>query len=95
MLLGDILADFSDDAKAEEILFGIGDIALIVRLRELADASGETVGEYANCAVQRYAAEAGHEEWLTLFGVLARSADPAGELLKRALRHHVHGEKAA
>ncbi len=54
MLLGDILKTFSDESAATEYLLSLGDIALVARLQELADAEGETLGEFASAAVQRY-----------------------------------------
>ncbi len=87
MLLGDILRKFSDDAVATEYLLGLGDIALVARLRELARAEGETLGEYASAAVQRYTSQASDEEWLTLLGLISRTDDPAGACLRRALEH--------
>lgn len=85
MLLGDILKTFSDESAATEYLLSLGDIALVARLQELADAEGETLGEFASAAVQRYTAQASEEEWLTLLGQISRSGDPARVCLHRAL----------
>lgn len=85
MLLGDVLKTFSDEAVATEYLLSLGDIALVARLRELAAAEGETLGEYASAAVQRYTAQASDEEWLTLLGLISRTDDPATVCLRRAL----------
>lgn len=85
MLLGDILNTFSDESAAAEYLLSLGDIPLIARLRELAAAEGEPLGEFASSAVQRYTAQASDEEWLTLLGLVSRSQDPAGVCLRRAL----------
>ena len=87
MLLSDILKTFSDDAAAGEYLLSLGDIALVARLRELADAEGESLGEYASTAVQRYTSQASDEEWLTLLGLISRTDDPANVCLRRALEH--------
>jgi hypothetical protein len=85
VLLSDVLKTFSDDAAANEYLLSLGDIALVARLRELADAEGESLGEYASTAVQRYTSQASGEEWLTLLGLLSRTDDPANVCLRRAL----------
>lgn len=85
MLLGDILKTFSDESAAAEYLLSLGNIPLVARLQELANAEGETLGEYARAAVQRYASEASEEEWLTLLGLISRANDPAKVCLQRAL----------
>jgi hypothetical protein len=85
MLLSDILAKFSDEAGVTEFLFRHGDLSLMARLRELAEAEGETLGEFASGAVQRYASEASDEEWVTLLGLISRADDPATVCLQRAL----------
>ena len=43
------------------------------------------MGAFAALAVQRYAEQASDEEWITLMGVLGRSADPGLAFIKRAL----------
>lgn len=91
MLLGDILKTFSDDSAAAEYLVSLGNMPLLVRLQELAAADGETLGEFASAAVQRYASEASEEEWLTLLGLISRAADPAAVCLRRALEHTAAG----
>lgn len=85
MLLGDILKTFSDESAAAEYLLSLGNIPLVARLQELAQAEDETLGEYARAAVQRYASEASEEEWLTLLGLISRTQDPAKVCLQRAL----------
>ncbi len=85
MLLGDILKTFSDEPAATEYLLSLGNIPLVARLQELARGEGESLGEYASAAVQRYASEASEEEWLTLLGLISRTDDPARVCLQRAL----------
>ena len=85
MLLSDILAKFSDEAGVTEFLLQHGDLSLMTRLRELAEAEGETLGEFASSAVQRYANQASDEEWVTLLGLISRTDDPAIVCLRRAL----------
>jgi len=85
LLLGDILKTFSDESAATEYLLSLGNIPLVARLQELANAEGETLGEYASATVQRYASEASEEEWLTLLGLISRTNDPAKVCLQRAL----------
>lgn len=85
MLLGDILKTFTDEAAAAEYLLSLGNVALVARLQQLAAMEGETLGEYASSAVQRYAAQASEEEWLTLLGLISRASDPAKACLQRAL----------
>lgn len=85
MLLGDILKTFSEEPAVTEYLMSLGNIPLLRRLQELAQEEGETLGEYASAAVQRYASDASEEEWLTLLGLISRTDDPARVCLQRAL----------
>ena len=72
---------------AREAVLALGDLALVARLREAADADGMAFGTFAAGAVRRYAAEASDEEWTTLMGVLARAPDPGSACLRRALAY--------
>jgi hypothetical protein len=87
MLLSDILAKFFDEAGVTEFLLRHGDLPLLARLRDLAEAERETLGEFASGAVRRYASEASDEEWVTLLGLISRTDDPAVVCLQRALEH--------
>jgi hypothetical protein len=85
MMLGDMLAGLDDDTGATEMILGLDDLQLLVGLRERAKAEGVDLATYAREAVQRYAAQAPDEEWITLMGLIGRSDDPAGVCLRRAL----------
>jgi hypothetical protein len=87
MLLGDLLSRFDDENVAQEAVLALGDLAMVARLREAADANGLAFGALAAGAVRRYAAEASDEEWTTLMGVLSRAPDPGSACLRRALAH--------
>jgi hypothetical protein len=87
MLLGDLLGQFTDESIAAETILGLGDLKLIAKLREQAEASGLTLGAYAAGAVRRYAAEATDEEWVTLMGALGRAQDPGAVCLQRAFAY--------
>lgn len=84
MLLGDILNRLKDDGEAAEVILGAGDLRLLAVMRERAEAEGLDLAAYAKAAVQRYAAEASDEEWLTMMGQIGRAADPGLICLKRA-----------
>ena len=84
MLLGDILNRLEDDGEAAEVILGAGDLRLLAVMRERAEAEGLDLAAYAKAAVQRYAAEASDEEWLTMMGQIGRAADPGQACLKRA-----------
>jgi len=58
MLLGDVLARFDTPSFAEETVLALGDLNLLARLRTRAEAEGESLGEFARNAVQRFAAQA-------------------------------------
>ena len=84
MLLGDILSKLENDGEAAEIILGAGDLRLLAAMRQQAEAEGLDLAAYAKAAVQRYAAEASDEEWLTMMGQIGRAADPGQACLKRA-----------
>ena len=84
MLLGDLLARFDDEGIATEAVLGLGDLALIAKLRAAAEAHGMTLGAYIAAAVRRYAGEASDEEWVSLMGALGRAQDPGMVWLRRA-----------
>jgi len=85
MLLGDLLARFTDETVAEETILAMGDLPLAVRVHEAAAAAGLPLGAYAASAMRRYAAEAADDEWVTLVGALSRAANPGAVCLQRAL----------
>jgi len=84
MLLGDLLARFDAPSFAEETVLALGDLNLLARMRAQAETDGESLGEFARNAVQRFAAEASDEEWVSLIGALARADDPGAVCLKFA-----------
>jgi hypothetical protein len=84
MMLGDVLARLNDESEAAEIILGVGDLRLLAAMREHAETEGLDLAAYARAAVQRYAAEASDEEWITLMGLIGRAGDPGTACLKRA-----------
>jgi hypothetical protein len=89
MLLGDILNRLENDGEAAEVILGAGDLHLLAVMRERAEAEGLDLAAYAKAAVQRYAAQASDEEWLTMMGQIGRAADPGLACLKRAFEQAV------
>lgn len=87
MLLGDLLARFSDTGAAAEAVLGLGDLALLHSVRRQAEARGLEIGEFAASAVGQYAAAASDEEWVTLLGAMNRDPDPGLVCFRRALAH--------
>lgn len=87
MLLGDVLSRFDDETVAAETIWRLDDLALAARLRERADAEGQSLGAFAAGAVRRFAAEASDEQWVTLMGALARAEDPGAVCLRHAFGH--------
>ena len=86
-MLGDLLANLTDETTALETIMGAGDLKLLTAALELAAADGLDLAEFVTQTVQRYANEASDEEWVTLMGLLNRSPDPGTTCLKRALEH--------
>ncbi len=85
MIIGDLLAQFDDEAVVSETVLRLGDLRLLADLRKRADAAGMALGAFTALTVQRYADDASDEEWVTLVGQLSRVADPGLALVKRAL----------
>jgi len=95
MLLGDVLARFDDETVAAETILGLGDLALVARLRERAEAVGQSLGEYAASTVRCYAASAPDEEWITLMGALGRAQDPGAVCMTRAFAYMLEHDATA
>lgn len=87
MLLGDLIARFSDEAAAEEAVLSLDDLVLLATLRAQSEAAGMALGAYAAAAASRYAAEAPEDEWLTLIGAMNRAGDPGSVYLRRAFAY--------
>ena len=84
MMLGDILSRLTDDGEATEIILDAGDLPMLAAMRARAEAAGLDLATFARAALQRYAAEASDEEWITLMGLIGRTSDPGRICLKRA-----------
>jgi hypothetical protein len=85
MMLGDMLRRLDDDSEVTEIILGVGDLPLMVAAQQRAKAEGLELAAFLRETVQRYAAEASDEEWITLIGTIGRAADPGLACVKRAL----------
>lgn len=86
MQLGEIIRDFSSEAKADEALLACGDLALLAGVGAAALRYDETVGEYAAGAVRRFANLASSEDWLALMNAIERTDEPG----LRCLTHMLH-----
>ena len=91
MLLGDLLAELSDEASATEAILSVNDLPMLAAMRRQAAADGVDLPAYVAGTVRRYASEATDEEWITLMGLLTRAPDPGAVCLKRAFEHALHG----
>ena len=96
MMLGDMLAGLDDDTQAIELILGLDDLQLLAGMRAQAKVQDIDLASYARQAVQRYATQASDEEWITLMGLIGRSADPARTCLRRAVEYSLqrNGEVA-
>ncbi|HXX08430.1 MAG TPA: hypothetical protein VEJ43_10240 [Pseudolabrys sp.] len=74
----------TDDGRATEIILDMGDLPMLVAMRARAEAAGVDLATFARAALQRYAAEASDEEWITLMGLMGRTNDPGRVCFKRA-----------
>jgi hypothetical protein len=87
MMLGDVLARLNDEGEAAEIILGVGDLRLLAAMRKHAETEGLDLAAYVRATVQRYAAEASDEEWITLMGLIGRAGDAGTACLKRAFEN--------
>ena len=94
MLLGDIIRDFSEEAKADEALLACGDLALVASVAAAADRHEETAGEYAASAVRRFADQAANEDWLGPMNVIERADNPGIECLTFMVRWSLKQDEA-
>jgi hypothetical protein len=85
MLLGDLIASLDDAYVAEEVLMGLGDLALMRRASDAARENDLDLGASVSIAVRRYLNRAPPDEWTSLMSAMERSDNPASVLLKRAL----------
>ena len=86
-MLGDLLAQLTDETTALETLVELGDLTLLETARGKAAAEGLDLASYVTQTVQRYASTASDEEWVTLMGLLNRAQDPGATCLKRAFAY--------
>jgi hypothetical protein len=84
-MLGNIIARLHDDAFVQEIVAGLGDLVLLARQRQAAEAAEMSVGDAAADAVGRFVQQAGDEQWLALVTAASRATDPAAACLHRML----------
>jgi hypothetical protein len=85
MIVGDLIARFEDDAVAAEALLVLGNPALMARVASAAAAQELTLREFATASVQRFAAFASDEDWLTMVGRISRAEDPGQAFLTLVL----------
>jgi hypothetical protein len=90
-MLGDILAQLTNETTAVETILGAGDLMLLAAVREQAAVDGLDLAACVTQTVQRYTHEASDEEWVTLMGILNRSPDPGTTCVKRAFEHALRG----
>lgn len=95
MLLGDLIAQFDDEAVASETLLRLDGLGLVAAMRAGAAEAGVTLGSYAQRIVRHYADTAPDEEWTQLMGLLARAEDPGATCLKRAFAYVLGAEQEA
>ena len=95
MLLGDILKQLGSAADSAAFLDTLGDIVLFTEVAEVSALYGESAAEYAQGAVQRFAASASDEDWLALTTALERSHNPATTALHGMVRWSLANEVGA
>ncbi len=87
MMLGDVLVRLNDEGEATEVILGLGDLRLLAAMQQRAESEGLDLAAHVRGVVQRYAAEASDEEWITLMGIIGSAVDPGLACVKRALEN--------
>ncbi|HLZ01185.1 MAG TPA: hypothetical protein VKR55_03430 [Bradyrhizobium sp.] len=95
MQLGEIIRNFSEEARADEALLACSDLVLLARIGEMAGRFDETIAEYAAGAVRRFANLASSEDWLALMNTIERSDDPGIDTLSHMLNWSLKQDEAA
>ena len=94
MQLGEIIRNFSEEARANEALLACNDLVLLARIGEMAGRLDETIAEYAAAAVRRFANLASSEDWLALMNVIERADDPGVDTLGHMLNWSLKQDEA-
>lgn len=84
MFLGELINQLGDETVATESILRLGDIGLLMELRNRAEENCTSLGSYAAWLLRTYAEAAPPDEWTTLMGVMGRGSDPGGAYLRRA-----------
>ncbi len=85
MQLGELIANFDDDALAAEAITALNDLVLTARIRDAAAEQEVRIGEFASTSVQRFMAYAGDTALTTTIGRMNDSVQPGLVLLHDAL----------
>ena len=94
MQLGEIIRNFTEEARAAEALLACSDLVLLARISEMAGRFDETIAEYAAGAVRRFANLASSEDWLALMNVIERADDPGFDSLGHMLNWSLKQDEA-
>jgi hypothetical protein len=95
MLLGQVMRDLQDEARAASTLMALGDIVLVAQVDAARLEHEESVGEYVAGATQRFARLASDEDWLRLTTALERTDAPAEACIRTMVRWDIAREAAA
>ncbi|MCL2713867.1 MAG: hypothetical protein FWD68_04555 [Alphaproteobacteria bacterium] len=94
MVLGEFIRDLSQKGRADAFLALCPDLTLLARLDAAAGVAEETVGEYVESAVRRFANQAGDEDWLALVNATSRERDPGRSCLTLMLAWALRQDEA-
>ena len=83
--LGEILDRLQDRSKVYEILAESGNLPLVGKLDQAADATDEDTCEVALRAVQAFTNKADDVAWVKLIGRIQNSQSPAGTCLSEMI----------
>jgi hypothetical protein len=98
MMLGDMLAELADEARAERVLAAFADATALARVQAEAQAHGAATGAYVATAVRHLLDHGGEELWLDLIGRMSGSPQPGAAamlaILARAFPESVRSRQA-
>jgi hypothetical protein len=85
MTLGDLLGQLQDPAEIHQLLAEAGNVKLVAKLNEVAEARGCNPCDAALRAVDDFALHAEDEAWLKLVGLIQDADAPAATCLNEMI----------
>ncbi|MGI9405067.1 MAG: hypothetical protein ACR2O4_01740 [Hyphomicrobiaceae bacterium] len=91
MLLGSLIKQLDDDARAEETLIALGDVMLIAKVRHAAADQGLPLGAFMVNQIGAFNSSASPDAWMDLTMRAGRTTNPGAAVLKTILASSLDG----